>query len=250
MKNILSIFLISLIFSTTLFAEDVPDLNRAEKYQAKIPVEVVKEIKLPKGYHEGLYWDGKNVWVCNGEDGDIWIVDPSQGKVIDRITPIGTFTEGITAYGDGTYWLTDWNSKKLYRVKIDSGAMISDYEISLDPAHPAGVLWTGDHLYVITWTRGIGTKYHLMELDDREHMHKKMIIKRIHEPAHMAWDGSYLWITSWYTPLVYKVDVNNFKVLGSFKSPVSDTTGIVWDGEYFWVTGTKSDLYKIKLLPE
>ena len=221
--------------------------KRAKEYKAKIPVRVVKKIPLPEGYHEGLYYDGKNLWLCNGEGGNIWIISPRTGDIVSEIKPIGGFTEGITAYGDGTYWLTDWEDKKIYRIRINGKKMSVEYEIDLDPAHPAGVVWTGEKLYMITWTRGMGTQYHLMQLDENEHMFIKMRIKRIHEPAHLAWDGKHLWITSWYNQLVYKVDVETFQIMGSFRSPAPDTTGIAWDGKHFWITGTRADLYQVEI---
>ena len=86
-----------------------------------------------------------------------------------------------------------------------------------------------------------------MQLTDEQRMIVKMKIRGIHEPSQLAWDGEHLWISSWYNSKVYKVDVNNFKVLGAFKSPAKETTGITWDGEYLWVTGTHADLYQVKL---
>ncbi|MFC1644048.1 YncE family protein [Candidatus Omnitrophota bacterium] len=227
---------------------EVPDLKKAKEYESRIPVEVIEKIPLSKGYHEGLYFDGKNVWVSNGKKGNTWVVDPATGDIVSEIESVGPFTEGITSAGDGTYWVTDWEEKKLYRVKIEEGKMIPEYDISLEPAHPTGVVWTGEKLYIITWTRSaMGTTYHLMQLNKEEHMSREMRIKRIYEPAHMVWDGRHLWITSWYSQRVYKVDVNTFKVLGSFESPAKDTTGIAWDGEYFWITGSHAALYKIKV---
>lgn len=248
MKLIPLIISFSLIFSFTSFAEEeVPSLSKADNYQSKMPIKVLKEYDLPKGWHEGLFFDGKNIWVSNGRGYKTWVVDPETGKIISEIDPGGSFTEGITSGVKNTYWITDWEEKKIYRARLEGAKMVDEYDISLDPAHPAGCIWTGEHLYVITWTRGMGTKYHLMQLDENERMFRKFRIKRIHEPAHMAWDGRHLWITSWYNQLVYKVDVETFQVLGSFKSPVPETTGITWDGGYFWITGTHSGLYKIEL---
>ncbi|MGB3081642.1 MAG: glutaminyl-peptide cyclotransferase [Candidatus Omnitrophota bacterium] len=248
MKTKLTLILAVLIlsFQCHTFAEERA-VKKAKKYDAKIPVRIIKEVPLPKGYHEGLYYDGKNMWVCNGEKGNIWVVNPDTGKVLSEIEPVGSFTEGITAADNGTFWVTDWEEKMIYRVKIGEGKMSVEYEIDLSPAHPAGVVWTGDRLYMITWTRGLGTKYHLMQLNKNERMFRKMLIKRIHEPAHLAWDGKNLWITSWYNQLVYKVDVETFEIVGSFRAPVRDVTGIVWDGEYFWLTGTRSNLYQLKV---
>lgn len=220
-------------------------LSKHDKYEV-YDVEVVKKISLPRSYHEGLYFDGKNIWVSNGEGDNTWIVDVETGDIVRDVVPVGSFTEGLAKADNGTYWMTDWDEKKLYRVKIEQGLMSSDYDIDLEPSRPTGVVWTGEKLYVITWTRGFGTKYHLMELTDDERLKVKMRIRGIHEPSQLAWDGKYLWISSWYNSKVYKVDVNTYKVLGSFNSPAKETTGITWDGEHLWVTGTHADLYKLR----
>ncbi|MFH1665418.1 MAG: glutaminyl-peptide cyclotransferase, partial [Candidatus Omnitrophota bacterium] len=161
---------VPLIFSvlplnTPVFSE-TPATARAEEYIENIPVKVVKKIPLPKGYHEGLFFDGVNIWVCNGRGGNVWIVDPSSGAVISEIEPLGPFAEGITNSGDGIFWLTDWETKKLYRFRIEDNGMKAEHEVSFDPAFPAGVAWTGEALYVITWARSVtGTRYHLIKLD-------------------------------------------------------------------------------------
>ncbi|MGB2630041.1 MAG: glutaminyl-peptide cyclotransferase [Candidatus Omnitrophota bacterium] len=246
--KIVAIFLALLLLPGIASSEEDRTLERAEKYESRIPAEVVKELPIPKGYHEGLYFDGSDIWLCNGENENIWVIDIKTGKVKSEIKPVGEFTEGITAAGDGTYWLTDWEDKKIYKVKMADGEMSVEYEIDLSPAHPAGVVWTGKRLYMITWTRSVvGTEYHLMQLNEKERMFRKMRIKRIHEPAHLAWDGKYLWITSWYSRMVYKVNVDTFKIIGSFHSPAKDTTGIAWDGKHFWITGTRANLYQVKV---
>ncbi|MBD3296132.1 MAG: hypothetical protein GF392_02040 [Candidatus Omnitrophica bacterium] len=253
MKNIIRItaavlFLIG-VHGRGVFAEKAEKMTKSDDYRSGLDIKVVEQIELPRGYHEGLYLDSGNIWVCNGEDGDIWVVDPDKKEVVSSIEPVGTFTEAVTRNG-GEYWLSDWNAKKIYRVTLDDNAMTAREEISTAPAHPAGILWADGTLYVITWTRGMGTRYHLMELTGDKNLKVKTRLRRIHEPAHMAWDGSHLWITSWYNRYVYKVDIEKKIILGSFKSPAPETTGIAWDGEYFWITGTNADLYKVKLLKD
>jgi hypothetical protein len=68
------------------------------------------------------------------------------------------------------------------------------------------------------------------------------------EPCQLAWDGKYLWMSSWYDRRVYKVDVERMEAIGYFCSPVERTTGIAWDGKYLWLTATHGDLYKIEIL--
>jgi glutamine cyclotransferase len=236
-----------LLFLSGSASSEMPVLKRAEEYMANMPVRMIRKIPLPKGYHEGLFFDGEYVWVNNGKAQNTWIIKPDDGSIVSEIKPVSGFTEGITAAGDGTYWVTDWEDKKLYRVKLQEDKMIDKGAISLDPAHPAGVVKSGEKLYVVTWTRGVGTRYHLIEFDGRGQMLRKIQIKRIHEPAHLAWDGRHLWITSWYNQLVYKIDIDTLTVLGSFRSPAPETTGIAWDGEYFWITGSHADLYQVEV---
>ena len=247
MKRVVIISAAVLVFfANPAFSENFT-MERAKEYKANIPVSITKKIQLPRSYHEGLFFDGENIWVSNGEGGDTWIIDPGTGSMISQIEPAGKFTEAIVGTGDGSYWMTDWNAQKLYRVEIENNKMIIKSGISLEPAHPAGVVRAGERLFVITWTRGLGTKYHLLEFDAEGVLVKKVRIKRIHEPSQLAWDGSHLWISSWYSQMVYKIDINSFSILSSFKSPAPKTTGIVWDGKHLWVTGTYADLYKLEV---
>jgi len=221
-------------------------IKMSKSYRA-IPVQIIKEINLPKGYHEGLFYDDKSMWVANGMNGKIWVVDLSSGAVVSKIEPIAGFTEGITKAPGGGYFVTDWTEKKVYCSRIENNKMTAEYMVSVAPAHPAGVVWNGQRLFVITWTRGMGTKFDILEMDEHLKLLNKIRIRIIQEPAHLAWDGKDLWITSWFNRLIYKIDVNKWEIVGSFKSPVSRTTGIVWDGKYFWLTGTTADLYKVEV---
>jgi hypothetical protein len=241
-------FITSFLFPKDLFSQTSSEaLGRVLEYE-DVTVKVIKRIHLPKGYHEGLYFDGKKLWVSNGIRGKVWIIDPESGQLEGHIEPIAKFTEGISPANDGKLFVTDWDEKKLYRAILVNNALVPVQEMSVDPAHPAGVLWNGSKLYVVTWTRSLtGTKFHLLEMDGNWKDVRKIVIKNIQEPAHLAWDGKNLWITSWYSKLVYKVDIANRKIVGLFSSPVSDATGIVWDGRYLWLTGTHGDLYQLKV---
>lgn len=215
----------------------------------KIPCKIIKTVKIPKGYHEGLFLTDGAIWINNGKGINTWVADIVSGNIIKEIKPVADFTEATAAGPDGTILTTDWYENKVYKVKIVNDTMMPEQEMFLGSAHPAGLVWNGDHIYTITWTRSVfGTKFHLLEIDWASgKILRKLLIGNIEEPAHMAWDGKYLWITSWYKKAVYKMDVDKMELLGYFKSPVSKTTGIVWDGKYFWLTGTCSDLYQVEV---
>jgi len=214
----------------------------------KIPSKVVRQVKAPKGYHEGLFYDGKSsLWMANGEKGDVWIMDMATGAVTAHIKPVSDFVEALIRSDDGSLYTTEWNTMKIYRVKLDGSQLTVDMEGSFEPAHPAGLTWNGKCLIAITWTRGMGTKYHLIEMDGDLKVINKILIKDIEEPDQLAWDGKYLWLSSWYTNGVYKVNTDTWEIMGYFMPPVSKTTGIAWDGKCMWVTGTHDDLYQIEI---
>jgi len=217
--------------------------------EAELGIRVVKKIPLPKGYHEGLFLNGRDIWVCNGENGKICVVDTASGAASSEIRPFSTFVEAIAKGPDGYLFLTDWNDRKIYRIILEDDALIAEgCGVSVAPAQPAGIVWSGSRFYAITWTRGpLGTKFDILETDERFNILRKVPVKEIQEPAHLAWDGSNLWVTSWYDQKVYKLDINSGKAVSSFRSPAKKTTGIAWDGKYLWLTGTYSDLYKMEI---
>lgn len=226
-------------------------LKAASDYRP-IPAHVIKKITIPKWYHEGLFYDGKYIWVSNGEKGKTWVVDPSSGAVMSEITPVAGFTEAITQRQDnGAFFVTDWSDKKLYRVRIEGDKMVPEQSVSFAPAYPAGAVWNGERFFVVTWTRRIfGTKFDIIELDGEMNKVNRIAVGRIQEPTHLAWDGKFLWVTSWFSRIIYKVDVGSWTMTGYFRSPVMKTTGIVWDGKCLWVTGTHSDLYQVEVPPD
>jgi glutamine cyclotransferase len=214
----------------------------------KIVCKISARLKIPRWYHEGLYFDGKKIWVSNGEKGKTWVVDPSSGAVNEEIEPAGTFTEAITSRESGKYIVTDWDSKKIYTARIYNGKMEPENEVSVAPARPAGAVWNGENLFVITWTRGpTGTRFHLLKMDDKFNVLSSRAIRNISEPSQLAWDGKNLWVSSWFKPMIYMIDAETLDILATVRSPAKRTTGIVWAGKDLWVTGTYSDLYKLEI---
>lgn len=228
-------------------ARDDKAFEKSDDHAAMIPARLIRKIKLPAGYHEGLFVEKNRIYVNNGEGGKTWVVDMASGELISQIEPAGTFSEGITGAPSGGYWVTDWDAKKLYFVKIENNKMLPESEVSMAPSHPAGVAWDGSHLYVVTWTRGLGTKYHLLKMDKAGNTIRKTAIKNIPEPTQLAWDGKDLWMSSWFNRRVYKIDAETLEIKGYFRSRIDRTSGIAWDGKYFWVTGTEADLRQIEI---
>jgi len=220
---------------------------RAGKDLREIPSSVVRKVKIERWYHEGLFYDGKSLWLANGEKGNIWIIDTDTGRVMSRMEPVADFPEALIRTAGGNLFTTEWYTKKIYRVKLEDARLVPEKESSLEPAHPAGLAGAGKRLFVVTWTRGLGTKFHMVEMDEDLKVVDRMLIRGIQEPCQLAWDGEYLWVSSWHARTIYKVDIDKKEIVGYFKSPVSKATGIAWDGKYMWITGTYGDLYQVEI---
>ncbi len=237
------ILALSLFISVRSYAQDI----KAGEDCPEIRSSLVKKVAIPKWYHEGLFFEGRSLWLANGEKGNIWIIDTATGEVTSRMESIGDFSEALIRTDDGNLFATEWYTNKVYRVKLEGGRLVPEKESSLEPAHPAGIACIGKRLFIVTWTRGFGTKFHLVEMDMGLKVVNRMLIRDIQEPCQLTWDGKNLWISSWYAKKIYRVDIDRWEITGYIRSPVSKTTGIAWDGGYMWVTGTYSDLYRMEV---
>lgn len=249
-KKLLKRAIAAIILLAALFMQpnaEAEVLKKSADYKG-IDVKVIRCIPIPKWYHEGLLVDGDSILVANGRKGKIWVVNSASGKLISEIDPPATFTEAIVKTGDGSYLVTDWDDKKLYEVMVkDSKMSILRAVFDFAPSHPAGLVLADGRMFAIAWTRGMGTKFDILELDKDFKLVRKINIIDIQEPAHMAWDGKSLWITGWYNRRVYKVDPETWTISASFRAPLNKVTGIAWDGRYLWVTGTYADLYQVSV---
>ena len=237
---------ILLFFFATTFPASAQEIKPA-KDMRRIPAKVLRRIDIPTWYHEGMFYDGTSLWLANGEKGKIWVIDTSSGKVTSEIVPVADFAEALMRRPDGALFTTEWFTMKVYKVRLEGGHLMPESELSFYPAHPAGLASDGKRLFVVVWKRGLGTKFELVELDADMKIANRMIIKGIHEPDQLAWDGKDLWVSSWYSKRVYRIDTVAWEITGYFNSPVAKTTGIAWDGKYMWVTGTYGDLYQMEI---
>ena len=180
-KNRIIIFVSGIIFLSLSPASASPQpeaLHKSPSYKI-ISAKTLREIPLPKSYHEGLSPDGSNIWVVNGEKGKVWVVDTVSGKISYDIEPIAGFTEAVSRKSDNLFFVTDWDEKKIYKARLDNNRLTEESSVSVSPAHPAGVLWTGERLFVIIWTRGMGTKFELLEMDGDMKLLRRISIQAI-----------------------------------------------------------------------
>ncbi len=231
-------------------AEDVitGDISKkAPGYKAMIPVEMIRSVALPDAYHEGISVSGEKLWIANGEGFRSWLIDADNGSIVEEVGTSGPFTETVVPLSDGKFWISDWGAKKIYLARKEGAKLVEEISFSTEPSHPAGITVADDALYAILWTRGLGTKYYLAKMDFKGRTVEKLKISCIPEPSQITWDGTDLWISSWFNRRVYRIDAGDYSVKGYFRTKIEMTTGIAWDGEGFWVTGTNEGLYKFIL---
>ena len=235
-----------LLFSVMIQTARARDLCPSKEMRC-LQSKVVRKLAVPRGYHEGLFYDGNSLWLANGENGKIWVIDMPSGSVRSEITPVADFAEAVITKGDGFFYSTEWRAKKLYKARLEGGSLLPEAEADFSPAHPAGMAWSGERFYIVTWTRGLGTKFHLVEVGGDLKVIGSSRIRGIHEPCQLAWDGKNLWVSSWYSRRIYRIDTGKGGIDAYFNSPVDLTTGIAWDGRNMWVTGTYDDVYVIAI---
>ncbi|HNX91264.1 MAG TPA: hypothetical protein PKY78_00400 [Candidatus Omnitrophota bacterium] len=248
-SRVLCTALILTAFHEELFSEEFSARENHSISQVKeIATKIIRQIEIPKGYHEGLLLSGGEIWVNNGEEGETWVIDVSTGTKLRDIKPIGSFSEGISWVSGNKYWVTDWREGALYLVHISADITIAEKEYRLGQMYPAGVVWTGQYIFVILWGRGPEGTYDILKMDGEGNIIRVDRLKEINEPSQLTWDGKNLWITSWCDKKAYKLDPDTYEILGFFETPMNDATGIAWDGKSFWITGTRSDLYQVELV--
>jgi len=240
-------FLLSGCGSHLLIKDSLPVIEKVNQ-SSKLKAELISKIKLPKGYHEGILVGDKTVMVNNGYKIDTWVIDIDSGKVIEKIKPPGTFSEGITKGDDGFYYVSDWDKKSLYKCKLEDGHFVVFDSLSLAPSHPTGVTWHDGELLVITWTRGMGTKYHLLRIDKNKKIINRYIVSDIREPSQICSDGEDIWISSWYENKIYKIALRQERIIAEIKLKISKITGIYVKDKVLWVTGTYADLYRYEIM--
>ncbi|MDD4202769.1 MAG: hypothetical protein PHQ52_04825 [Candidatus Omnitrophica bacterium] len=248
MKKTLVLMIFLLSFCSLLFAEDAfRYLVKANDYH-EISVKRERKIELPSsGWHEGLYIDDDQIWVNNGKGFNTDVLDIRTGKQTGQIIVPGTFMEGISKLPNGKYIWSDWYDRAFFFGELIDRELVIKARISVGDLFPAGIIAADDDIFVIGWERALDTKYYLLKFDKKGMLIEKTGIKDIQEPSQLAWDGKYLWISSWNSEKVYKVDISDYSLKGFFKTNIDRTTGIVWDGNGFWVTGTTEDIYVFKI---
>jgi len=190
----------------------------------------------------GLAWDGTYLWNADTNEGKIYKLDPSSGKVIASLDASDFILEGLT--WDGSYlWAVDGGECKLYKLDPNDGRIIAS--LNAPGSNPTGLTWDGNYLW-----NADADKAKIYKINPRNGKVIDILNAPGEFPEGLAWDGAYLWNVEAWEGKIYKLNPSNGQVITSFAAPGSNPTGLVWDGTYLWnADSQEGKIYRI-LPPE
>jgi len=194
---------------------------------------ITKSFCAPSGTQpNGLAWDGENLWMSSYMlNGGIYKLNPTDGSVLNRYTPPVAQYDG---YGgltyDGSYlWQADAYGGGIYKLNPSDCSVVSS--IPSPDKYPSDLAWDGSFIWVCGYP---SQKIYKISPTDGS------IISEFNVPqgtgqaqtAGFSYDGAYLWLSG--SSDIFKLNLFDCKVIGSFPAPCSRPDGLAWDGRYLW----------------
>jgi len=221
---------------------------------------VSDRMDAPGPQPEGLASDGTHLWVADFITARLYRIDTETKTVVQEYVAPGPRPEGLTWDGS-RLWCADWTNKKIYRLEVGETTLVVDREFPVPAeagdAKPVGLAWDGEALWLTTWT-----PYYLFRVDPISG--QALVTRMLQAPAEplyptagpapedLAWDGTHLWITDWYTRKVYRVDPVTLTVTETRDSGGPRSVGLAFHKGYLWngdtgSTGVDPALYQLDI---
>lgn len=224
-----------------------------------------------------IEFDGTYLWVANRGTGDIIVIDPEDGTVIQTVSiGVGTNPQGIAF--DGTYMWTahDGASGAVKKIHKDTYAVTTVSDASFDSPHdfvfdgshvwvsnyvgddlskvdisndtvdatvavgtdPDRLVFDGEHIWVSN--RGSDTISKVSPLTDT--VVATVTLTGGDDPIYMVFDGEHVWAALEGGDKVIRMDPVSAEVTGEVTYPGAGPAprGICFDGEYIWTGGSNS----------
>src|ERR1700750_362398 len=94
----------------------------------------------------GTAFDGQNLYQL--ADGRIQKIDPKTGRVVATIPAPGGGGDSGLAWAEGTLWVGQYRSRKIYQIDPQTGAILRPIESN---RFVTGVTWVDGELWHATW---------------------------------------------------------------------------------------------------
>lgn len=165
------------------------------------------------------------------------MIDISWGELESIETP-GPEPRGL-AWDGTTLWISDEDSRKLFRINIETRRVQYSFDYN---GIPAGMTWDGKNL----WQTDAENRK-IDRLTRRGKVLDSIELKHIESFSGLTFDGKYLWQAD-HSGIWYKVDPTVRKVENAYTWG-QNVWGIAHDGEEFWyLDDTTPGLHKISQL--
>ena len=158
---------------------------------------IVRKIGTGLGLTWSLAWDGRNIWTCT-LSGHVYKLNPQTGEILDDFVLSGSPTWGT-------------------------------------PTQPWGMTFDDEgYMWVVDFA-----ERKVFKVDPRT----QAIIYSFDTPhptvggcKGLAWDGQYLCVMGWVTPVIYRMTKTG-ALVNTITLSEGGWGGLAWDGEHFWVPG-------------
>lgn len=202
--------------------------------------DVVQQFPSPGTWPEGLAWDGRYLWNADGYGRRIYKLNPADGSIVASYDSPGTFPEGLV-FAQGYLYNCDWDTGLIYKCEVTATSLNVVSTMDSPGARAIGLTFDGRSLWHAAWEQRL---YKLRMADGI--VLNEYATPDLH-PEDLAWDGTNLWLTDWYSRTIYKLNPTTGEVLLSFPSPGNRSVGLTFDGQYLWNSDTSGTIYKIEV---
>jgi len=189
-----------------------------------------------------LAFDGANVWVAVNKGGklgnEVVRVRASDGVLVG-VSEVAGFPSAF-AFDGANMWVACQGTDKVLKMSAADGAVLGTFDAG---STPVALAFDGDHIAVAN-----SDSFNVTILNAKDGSEYATVSTGNHTPAAIAFDGTYLRVTTvhppdchnCYSPIAALLTIFSNRVEGALDLPVAAShppRSVVFDGENLWIGG-------------
>lgn len=179
---------------------------------------------LPQSSARHIAFDGTHMWVTNGTI-NVYKIRVSDGAVFGPFVAGGN--GGGIAFDGANMWVVQSDDAVAIKLRGSDGAFLGEFSAL---PYTQEIVFDGTHMWTASIVSNSLTKFRASDGATLGTVNFGSSVA----PRHMAFDGTYLWVTL-TNGTVAKVHPSNGEIVGTFNTG-TDPRGIAFDGVNMWVT--------------
>lgn len=199
---------------------------------AAAPGDIISQIPAPGGNPDGLTWADGYLWITSDTDHMFYKIDPTNGAVVDQITPPSAATGSLTGLAwDGTYLVATCDPWMIYFIDVNTGLAVDSIPAP-SGSNNEGLTWDGTCLWSTNYSNNT-----IYKLDPASG--GVLDYFQPYSPAGctgLAFDGFNLYVSMQNTPMVYVLLPMVPQPVSYYMLPCETPQDLAWDGQYIWLT--------------